>query len=102
MTVLVAMCGLAAAACFGYYAGRHATSSPPTWKRRTSRIALGRLAIGLLVAVTARHVRRRFALQRVVAGVVGGRGSRTIAPLDLFRGGGAVVVRRARLAARSL
>ncbi|SPM36892.1 hypothetical protein MRAB57_4733 [Mycobacterium rhizamassiliense] len=102
MTVLLlAMCALAAAACFGYCAGRRAASTPPTWKRRTSRVALGRLAIGLLVAVAARQIRRRFAFQRVLSGVLDSPQSRTVAPLQLLRGG-AVVVRRVRLAGRSL
>jgi hypothetical protein len=46
------------AAGMGYYMGRRQTVAPPTWKRRTSRIALGRLTVDLLVALTARRVRR--------------------------------------------
>ncbi|MGH3968831.1 MAG: hypothetical protein ACRDTV_12120 [Mycobacterium sp.] len=87
MTVLVAMCALAAATGFGYYVGRRATSTPSTWRKRTSRVALGRLAVGLLVAVAARHIRRRFALARVLSDAIGIRGMRTAAPLELWRGG---------------
>jgi hypothetical protein len=37
--------------------GRRQAVAPPTWKQRTSRIALGRLTINLLVALTARRIR---------------------------------------------
>jgi hypothetical protein len=87
MTVLVAICALAAATCFGYYVGRRATATRSTWKRRTSRIALGRLAAGLLVLVVARQTRRRFVLVRVLSDAIGVRGMRTAAPLGLWRGG---------------
>jgi membrane protein DedA with SNARE-associated domain len=72
--VVAAICALATATCIGYYAGRRAGSKPSTWKRRTSRVALGRLAISLLVLMTARRIRRR-----------------TIAPLALLRLGAARV-----------
>ncbi|OBI47983.1 hypothetical protein A5706_27970 [Mycobacterium sp. E796] len=65
MAVLALLCALATATCFGYYLGRRAGSRPPTWKQRTSRVALGRLAISLLVAMTARRVLKL----RTVAGV---------------------------------
>lgn len=65
---------LAMAACVGYYFGRRAGSTPPSWKKRTSRIALGRLAISLLVAMTARRVRHRL------------RSAGMLAPLVLLRG----------------
>lgn len=74
MTVLVGIAALAAATWVGYYFGRRVGSTPSTWKRRTSRIALGRLAIMLLVLMTARRVRRRF------------RPEHMCAPLDLLRG----------------
>jgi hypothetical protein len=58
------------------------------------------LAIGLLVAVTARQLRRRFAFGRVLPRAPGIRVSKTAAPLDLLRAGGFALVRRAWLAGR--
>jgi hypothetical protein len=58
VTVLAGVAALLMAAGMGYYMGRRQTVAPPTWKRRTSRIALGRLTIDLLVALTARRIRR--------------------------------------------
>ena len=46
------------AAGMGYYFGRRQVVAPPTWQQRTSRIALSRLTMDLLVALTARRVRR--------------------------------------------
>jgi hypothetical protein len=71
MTALALISALGTSVCLGYYLGRRAGSKPSTWKRRTSRIALGRLAINLLVLVTARRI---LAL-------------RIIEPLGLLRGG---------------
>jgi hypothetical protein len=67
----------------GYYFGRRAGSSPSSWKKRTSRIALGRLAMSLLVLMTARRVRQGFRAERVL----GVWRLRTIAPLDVLRDG---------------
>lgn len=66
MTVLAGIAALALATCVGYYVGRRAGSTPPTWKKRTSRIALGRLAINLLVLLTARRVQRSFRSERML------------------------------------
>jgi membrane protein DedA with SNARE-associated domain len=74
MTVLAGIAALAMATCVGYYFGRRAGSTPSTWRQRTSRIALGRLAITLLVSLTARRIRRSFRTERMLA------------PLDLLRG----------------
>ncbi|MCV7091929.1 hypothetical protein [Mycobacterium interjectum] len=71
MTALALISALGTALCLGYYLGRRAGSQPSTWKRRTSRIALGRLAITLLVLITARRIR--------ALGI--------IEPLGLLRGG---------------
>ncbi|MCV7380688.1 hypothetical protein BST11_04705 [Mycobacterium alsense] len=70
MTVLAGIAALTVAACVGYYVGRRTGSAPTTWRKRTSRIALGKLAIDLLVALTARRIRRRV---------------RLVAPLELLR-----------------
>lgn len=83
MMVLAAICALATATWIGYYAGRRAGSTPSTWKKRTSRIALGRLAINLLVLMTARRIRHSFRAERVL----GNWGLRTVAPLQLLRVG---------------
>jgi uncharacterized membrane protein YeiH len=85
MTALAVICALATAICIGYYFGRRAGSTPSTWKKRTSRIALGRLAISLLVLITARRIRQSFQVERVFPDAVGMWGLRFIAPLELLR-----------------
>jgi hypothetical protein len=57
MTVLAGVAALVMAAGMGYYMGRRQAVAPPTWRRRTSRITLGRLAFDLLVLLTARRIR---------------------------------------------
>lgn len=54
MTVLAGIAALAL--IVGFYAGRRMGAPAPTWKQRTSRIALGRLVVSLLVVLTARRV----------------------------------------------
>ncbi|MGD1281730.1 hypothetical protein ACKUUI_03955 [Mycobacterium seoulense] len=73
MTVVAGIAALAMATCVGYYLGRRAGSVTPTWKRRTSRVALGRMAISLLVLLTARRAMTLW-------------GPRCVAPLGLLRG----------------
>jgi hypothetical protein len=85
MAVFALLCALATATSIGYYLGRRAGSSPSSWKKRTSRIALGRLAISLLVLMTARRIRQGFRDERVL-GVLR---VRTLAPLELLRVGAA-------------
>ncbi|MGB6514595.1 MAG: hypothetical protein WBF57_16735 [Mycobacterium sp.] len=87
MTVLAGIAAFAMATCVGYYFGRCVGSTPSTWKKRTSRIALGRLVINLLVLLTARRVRRSFRAGRVVPGEMGIWALRLVAPLELLRGG---------------
>jgi hypothetical protein len=82
MTVLAAFAALTVATCVGYYFGWRAGSTPSTWKKRTSRIALGRRAANLLVLVAARRVRRQLRREPVVEMF----GLRILAPLDLLRG----------------
>lgn len=86
MTVLAAIAALAAATCVGYYLGRRAGSTPPPWKR-TSRMELGRLAISMVVLLTARRVRRRLRAEPLLRDPVHLWGMRFIAPLELLRGG---------------
>lgn len=63
MSVFAVVVGLVAALCVGYHLGRRAGRRTPTWKVRTSRAALGRQAVGLVVLLAAarleRSVRRR-------------------------------------------
>ncbi len=58
MTALAVISALLTALCIGYHFGRRAGSTPSTWKKRTSRVALGRLAVSLLVLMTARRIRQ--------------------------------------------
>ena len=86
MAPLAMMCALVMALCLGYWLGQRAGSTPLTWKRRTSRIALGRLAVNLLVLLTARRIRRGFAAERVLPDPLGVLGLRFVAPVALLRG----------------
>lgn len=83
MTAIAAICAVIAAACVGYYFGRRASTTRPTWKKRTSRIALGKLALSLLAMITARRLQQSLQLERMF---FKRRGSRPIAPLELLRG----------------
>ena len=89
MTALVVISALVTALCIGYYFGRRAGSTPSTWTKRTSRVALGRLAINLLVSMTARRVRQSFQAGRVFPDAVGIWGPRFVETLVLLRGSAA-------------
>jgi hypothetical protein len=82
--MMVAMFAVVAmlAMSVGYHCGRRVGAAPPTWKQRTSRIALGRRAVDLVVLIAARRVRRRFRHEPVFEPF----GLRIVAPLDLLRG----------------
>ncbi len=82
MTVLAVFAALVSAMSAGYYCGRRAGSPPSTWKKRTSRVALGKRAVHLLVLVAARRFRRRLRADPVVELI----GLRMLAPLGLLRG----------------
>jgi hypothetical protein len=82
MTVLVAFAALASAMSVGYYCGRRAGSGRSTWKKRTSRSALGRRAVKLLALVAVRRVRQRLRPEPMVELF----GLRILAPLGLLRG----------------
>lgn len=86
MTALALISALGTALCVGYHLGRRAGSKPSTWKRRTSRVALGRLAINLLVLMTARRIRQSFQPGRVFSDSGGIWGLRFIETLGLLRG----------------
>jgi hypothetical protein len=68
--------------CVGYYFGRRTGSMPSSWRKRTSRIALGRRAANLLVLVAVRRIRQRLRPEPMVELF----GLRILAPLDLLRG----------------
>jgi hypothetical protein len=82
MTVLAAFAALALAMSAGYYCGRRAGSAPATWKKRTSRVALGKRTVNLLVLVAARRFRRRMRGEPMVELI----GPRMLASLGLLRG----------------
>jgi hypothetical protein len=89
MTALVAISALVTALCTGYYFGRRASSTPSTWTKRTSRVALSRLAINLLVLMAARRIRQSFQAGRTFRDAVGSWGPRFIEALLLPRGSAA-------------
>jgi hypothetical protein len=82
MTVLAAFAALALAMSAGYYCGRRAGSARPTWKKRTSRVSLGKQTVDLVVSVAARRIRRRLRSEPAVDLL----GLRMLASLGLLRG----------------
>ncbi len=58
MTEVAVFSALVAALYIGYHFGRRGGSNPSTWKMRTSRATLGRLAITLIALMVARRIRR--------------------------------------------
>ena len=74
MTVFAVFAALTMATCVGYYLGRRTGSTPSTWKKRTSRIALGRRAANLLVLVADK--------QDVVCQALGEHVARGVGDLD--------------------
>ena len=85
MTALAVISALVIALCVGYHLGRRAGSTPSTWKKRTSRVALGRLAINLLVLMAARRARRSFPAPRVFPDALSICRLRLIEPLELSK-----------------
>jgi hypothetical protein len=85
MSGLAVISALVTALCIGYHFGRRPGSTPSTWKKRTSRVALGMLAINLLMLMTARRIRHGVLARRVFPDAVGIRGLRLIEPLELLR-----------------
>jgi hypothetical protein len=65
MTALAVISALVTALCVGYHFGRRAGSPPLTWRGRTSRARLGKLAMGLAVLVIARRIQHNLPLQFV-------------------------------------
>jgi hypothetical protein len=87
MTMFAGIAALALATCVGYYFGRRGGSRSSIWKQPTSRITLGKLAVSLLVLLTARRIRHSFRLGHMSADAMQLWGLRLIAPLELLRGG---------------
>ena len=87
VTVIAAIAALAAATGFGYYLGRRAASIRPSWKKRTSRVALSRQAINLLAMITARRIQQRLQAERLLHDMAGRCGLRVVAPPQFRRGG---------------
>jgi hypothetical protein len=85
MMVFAGIAALAMATSIGYYFGRHVGPTRSTWKKRTSRIALGRLAVSLLVLLTARRVRQSLRAAPIFADAVHRWAPRLVAPLELLR-----------------
>jgi hypothetical protein len=87
MTALAVISALVTALCIGYHFGRRAGSTPSTWRRRTSRVALSKLAASLLVLMTVRRIRQSFLAERVFPDAGGVWGMKFVEPLQLLRGG---------------
>jgi hypothetical protein len=77
MTVFAALAALALAMSVGYYLGWRAASAPLTWKKRTSRVALGRRAVNLVALIAARRMQHKFRTELF--------GPKILAPLELLR-----------------
>jgi CDP-diglyceride synthetase len=84
MTALAVVAALVTALCIGYRFGRRSVSPPPSWKKRTSRATLGRLAVGLVALVIARRIRQRFLTGRAFPDAIGAWGLRFVEPLALL------------------
>jgi hypothetical protein len=76
MTPIAVICAVVTALCVGYYFGRRAGSTPSTWRKRTSRTALGRATLSLILLMIARRVQRNFVAKHPLA-----------EPLHLLRSG---------------
>jgi hypothetical protein len=86
MTALAVISALVTALCVGYHFGRRAGSTPSTWRKRTSRVALSKLALSLLVLMTMRRIRQSFLAERVLPDAGGVWGVKFVEPLQLLRG----------------
>ena len=87
MTPIAVICAVVTALCVGYHFGRRAGTKPSTWKKRTSRAALGRAATSLIVLMIARRVRRNFLAKHALSTAVGVQTLKFIEPLHLLRSG---------------
>ncbi|MCV7429814.1 hypothetical protein [Mycobacterium montefiorense] len=97
MAVFAVICALATMTCLGYYVGRRSDATPSTWRKRTSRVAIGRLGMSFVMLVAARRIRRSLLAQRLLRDAVAVSDLRSVEPLELLRSGVAVVLRRTSL-----
>lgn len=61
-------------------------STPSTRRKRTSRVALRKLAVSLLVLKTVRRIGQSFLAERVLPDAGGVGGMKFVEPLQLLRG----------------
>ena len=87
MTPIAVICAAVTALCVGYQLGRRASSTPSTWKKRTSRATLGRAALSLILLMVARRVQRRFLAKHALSNPVGVWALKFAEPLHLLRSG---------------
>jgi hypothetical protein len=58
MAPIAVICIALTALCVGYHFGRRAGSASLPWRKRTSRVALARAALSLVLLMGARRVQR--------------------------------------------
>ena len=87
MTPIAVICAVVTALCVGYQLGRRAGSTPSTWKKRTSRAALGRAALSLILVMIARRVQRNFLAKHALSNAVGVWAQKFAEGLHLLRSG---------------
>ena len=81
MAPIAVICIALTALCIGYHFGRRAGSTPVPWRKRTSRVALARAALSLVLLVGARRVQRNYLIRALK--VVGRGVSRCSASVEL-------------------
>ncbi len=72
MAPIAVICVALTALCIGYHLGRRAGSTPAPWRKRTSRVALARAALSLVLLVGARRVQRNFVIRALKVAERGG------------------------------
>ena len=87
MTPIAIICAVLTALCVGYQVGHRAGSTPSTWKKRTSRAALGGAALSLILLMIARRVQRRVLAKHALSNAVGAWALKFAEPLNLLRSG---------------
>jgi hypothetical protein len=87
MTPIAVICAVVTALCVGYHFGRRTGSTPSTWKKRTSRAALGRAALSLILLMIARRGRRSFLAKHALYNTVRVWALKFAEPLHLLRSG---------------
>jgi hypothetical protein len=89
MTALAMVAAVVAALGVGYLFGRRSRAQSrgawTGWERRTSRVALGRLAVTLAALVAARRIRRMITTERMLALAVNTWGTKLVGRQRLLR-----------------